>query len=325
MKRYPAILSRLYNTPHCIIPGKLEEIAAFLEAVQHGQTREKVEVEPPQGYCLTPAGEQVALSSISAAERNGDAFVAVLPLFGTMFQHGSMEMEFSGGTSTEEFGRQFSRLVDNPSIKTIIIETHSPGGQVFGTGELSDLIFAARKSGTRVVSVVNSEMASAALWAGTAAHEVVITPGGWAGSVGAVMIHQDFSKSEEQEGVKTTLIASPAKKVAGHPFAPLDKDTHAELLAQVEKTVDRFVSALSRNRGVSEAKVRSNFGGGGMLRADEAVAAGMADRIGTFRDVLAAEVKALQKPAPRGGSKASNERGLQLAEAETQGVLAELT
>lgn len=315
MKRYPAILSRLYNTPHAILPGKLEEISAFMEAVQHGVPRDKIDHEPPSTICMAADGTVLTMGGVAAAPA-GDAFVAILPLFGTMFQHGSMEMDFSGGTSTEEFGRQFSQLADNPSVKTIIIETHSPGGQVWGTGELSDLIYAARGTGTRIVAVTNSEMASAALWVGTAADEVIVTPGGWMGSVGAVMMHQDYSKAEEQEGVKTTLIASPAKKVAGHPYAPLDDETHAELVASIELTVDRFVAALARNRGKDESHVRERFGGGGMLRAEEAVAVGMADRVSTFREVLSAELRSLGKPATRGGSRAKNERTLALAEAE---------
>jgi ClpP class serine protease len=234
-----------------------------------------------------------------------------------MIQHGGMEMEFSGGTSTERFGDQFTRLDNNPAVKTIVIEGHSPGGQAWGTSELSDLIFNARKRNmTRIVTSINSQLASAAVWAGTSAHEVWITPGGEIGSVGCVVMHRDVSKAEENVGVKTTLIATPAKKVAGHPFEPLGEDVAAELLANCEKTLGRFVGALARNRGVSEAKVRSDFGGGGMLRAEEAKAAGLVDGVATFREVLAAEVERLKPAPPRGGNAMADARAIALAEVD---------
>lgn len=316
MKHYPAILAAIYNTPHCILPEKLQEIAAFADALALGAAREPLDVTQPELTCYAVAdGEQASSDRFSAAAA-GDAFVAVLPLFGTMHQHGSMEMRYSGGTSTESFGRQLAALDANPAVKTIVIETHSPGGQVFGTQELGDLIFAARqRDETRIVAAVNSMCASAALWAATAAHEVVVTPGGCMGSVGVCYAHVDVSGAEKKAGVKTTLLATPEKKIAGNEFEPLADDVRAEILGRQEKTLGRFVAALARHRGVSEQHVRTKFGGGDMLRADEAVEAGLADRIAPFREVMAAEIERL-RTAPRGGNTRANARALELAEAE---------
>lgn len=313
MKSYKAILSTLFNTPHCILPSKLEDIACFIESAAAGTLVAMEPPEQPEPYCVSLDGEQLALAEMTASGAGG-GFVAVLPLFGTMFQHGSMEMNASGGTSTEQFGRQFSALNNNPAVKSIVIETHSPGGQVWGTEELSNLIYSARGQ-TRVVSAVNSQAASAALWTSTAAEQVFITPGGEMGSVGVVTMHVDVSQSEEKRGIKRTLIATPDKKIAGHPWAPLDGETAAEWKSEIESTLSRFVGALSRNRGKSAEHVTSKFGGGGMLDANQAVKAGMADGIATFDEVLAGEIGRLKAAAGRGNAR-SNARRIELAEAE---------
>lgn len=314
MKNYPAILSSFYNTPLCILPEKADEISAFLEAKASGLAYEPKIVEAPEPYCVSPGGNQVAVDKMAAVSA-GDAFVAVLPLFGTMYQHGGLEMEYSGGTSTERFGAQFSALDANPAVKTIIIHAHSPGGQIWGTQETSDLIHAARQRGdTRIVTAVNSMAASAALWVGTSAHEVYVTPGGTMGSVGVLMMHVDVSKAEEKRGIKTTLVATSDKKIAGHQFAALGEETAAEWLAECQKSLNVFVGALARNRGVSAAKVESDFGQGGMLRAQDAVDAKMADGVATLRDVLSAEMDKL-RAVGRGNTKA-NARALALAETE---------
>jgi ClpP class serine protease len=314
MKTYKAILSTLFNTPHCILPSKLEDIAHFIESAAAGTLVAMEEPpEQPEGYCVSLDGEQFALAEMTASGAGG-GFVAVLPLFGTMYQHGGMEMNASGGTSTEQFGRQFAALNANPAVKSIVIEAHSPGGQVWGTEELSNRIFAARGQ-TRVVAAVNSQAASAALWTTTAADRVYVTPGGEMGSVGVVTMHVDQSQMEEKRGIKRTLIATPDKKIAGHPWAPLDGETAAQWKAEIQGTLDRFVGSLARNRGVDADHVRTKFGGGGMLEAPQAVKAKMADGIATFDEVLADEIARLKAAAGRGNARA-NARKLDLAEAD---------
>lgn len=296
MKRYPAILASLFNTPQVIQLEKLEQIAAFVAAREHThpsgvkQEYNKEEHEHLE-YCIDVAtGETISTAQVPATQGNRQ-FVAVLPLFGTLFQHGDMAMDASGGTSTEQWQKQFAKLDANPSVKTIVIETHSPGGQVWGTQEAADVVRVARDSGrTRIVSVVNSQMASGAIWIGTAANQVFVTPGGEMGSIGVVAMHRDMSGAEAAEGVKTTLIAMPPKKVEGNEFAPLDEGAMAAYQDRIEQTYQRFVGAMAKNRGVSTARVQGDFGGGGMLKANEAVAAGLADGVATMQEVMDREL-----------------------------------
>ncbi len=298
MSRYKAITAELYDRPHVILPGKLDEIAHFVHARQVGAD---IEFEPP------PPPKPMLLSDTGAVHDTAPAnsrLVAVMPLFGVMFQHGGIEMAASGGTSTEQFGRQLRALAANESVQTIVIEVHSPGGQVFGTGELADELFAMRGQ-KRVVAAVNSMAASAAVWVATAADEVVITPGGEIGSIGVVVMHQDISGAEEQAGIRTTLIAVPDRKIAGHPFAPLDDETRDELREDIEATYDRFVSAVARHRGVSARRVIEDFGGGGMMRADQAAEAGLVDAVMPLSHVVAREVRHLRASA---GGRANRNR-----------------
>lgn len=294
MKRYPAILAALYNTPQIIRLEKLQEIAALIECRQRGQATEFDPPQEPPGFCIDLEGQEMAIDQVPAAGGNRQ-FVGVLPLFGTLFQHGDMAMDASGGTSTADWSKQFSRLDANPAVKTIVIEAHTPGGQVWGTQEAADVVRAARNAGrTRIVTVANSQMASAGVWIGTAAKEVYVTPGGEMGSIGVVSMHRDVSGAEAAAGEKTTLIATPAKKIEGHEFAPLDDEAMASLMDRNEKTYARFLSAMALNRGVSVGKVESDFGGGGMLKASEAVAAGLADGVATMAEVMEAEVSRLK-------------------------------
>ena len=315
MKNYTALLSALYGECHCILPSKLREIEAFLiMKAEGGSIESPKKVKQPEMMCFSPTGEEVAAERVASAGSAG-LYLAVLPLFGTMSQHGGMIQEASGGTSTEQFGAQFDALDRNQAVKTIVIESHTPGGQVFGVEELSNKIHASQ---TRVVTVGNSQVASAGVWASSAANEVYITPGGEMGSIGVVRAFEDVSAAEEKAGIKTTLIATPQRKVAEWGVSPLTDEIESEIRAKTEATYERFVTAVARNMGVSTEKVIADFGGGGMLSAKDAVSAGLANDMATKDEVLAQELSRL-KSAGSGNSK-RNARALAIAQAENESL-----
>ncbi|MCG8448625.1 MAG: S49 family peptidase [Pirellulales bacterium] len=311
MKKYPAILSTLYDTPHLIRPGKLQEVAALIESRTAGEPTEPMKASEPAAEFWSDNGA-VPLSGLP---HGGNAsFVAVLPLFGMMFQHGGIEMDASGGVSTDRFTAQFEQLENNPTVKTIVLRIHSPGGQVFGTRELAAVI---RASKTRTVSSVDSEMASAALWVGTAADEVFVTPGGDVGSIGVVTIHRDYSGFEDQTGVKTTVIAVPPAKVEGHPYEPLPEAVRGRLESEVAELHSEFVREVARQRDVSTETVRNDFGRGRMLRAKQAAEVGLVDGVKSYREVMAAEVSSLRRA--NSGRQQANANRLKLAALDNAG------
>src|SRR4029078_8302967 len=76
-------------------------------------------------------------------------------------------------------------------------------------------------------------------------------------------------------------------KAEGHPFGPLNDEARATMQRRVDECYGRFVRAVARGRGVSEATVRDGYGQGRLLGARDALAAGMVDEIGTLDDVIA--------------------------------------
>lgn len=270
---YENILSRVYNTPHVIHPTKLEAIRQMVAARAAGVRADNATLE--------------AMRADNAARRRPtqQGSVAVLPITGTLMQRGGMMEESSGGCSTQAIGREFDRLMADESVGAILLDVCSPGGETFGVQELADKIYAAR--GVKLVEAsVNAEMASGALWIGTAADKVNITPSGWAGSMGVYMAHTDASGMYEAMGTKVTFISAGEYKVEGNSTGPLSDDTLAHLQSQVDAIYNQFVAAMARNRRTSQAKAKEDFGKGRMLLAADALKAGLVDRIETFEETL---------------------------------------
>jgi signal peptide peptidase SppA len=220
------------------------------------------------------------------AARSGGA-VAVLPIQGVMAQRATeMEKACAGLVSVDEIAAQFRALVANEDVSAIVLDWDSPGGSTYGVQEFADEVRAAR--GTKpIVSQVNSLMASAAYWVGSAADEIVVTPGGRAGSIGVYSIHEDISGMLEQQGVVPTIIKEGEHKIAAHPFGPLSKEGREQLESLVSESAYAFRGAVAENRKVSRKTVVDSFGDGKVFGADELVKRGMADRVGTLGDTLA--------------------------------------
>jgi signal peptide peptidase SppA len=291
------VAQAVYGEPWAITPEVYLTICRVV--------RQRLEGDAPVYGALELAAESrqaYAVRAAAHAETSATTSVAVLPLYGVLSHRMNLMTAMSGGTSSENFGRAFQSAVRDESIGSIIIDVDSPGGSVFGMQELWDTIMQAR--GTKpVVAVANDMMASAAYYIGSAADEIVVTPGGEVGSIGVVVAHEDISGAQEREGVKTTLVSAGEKKVLGNPFEPLSEEALEMLEGKVQAYYGMFVEAVRKGRGVSAKDVRSGFGKGGLEMGQAALDAGLADRIGTL-DQTISRLSGGGKRRPRAAAKA---------------------
>lgn len=164
-----------------------------------------------------------------------------------------------------------------------------------GTPEAGAAIRAVRDAGnTQIIAVANGMMASGALWVGSAASEIVITPSGEIGSIGVISMYVDWSKAYEEMGVKVDVMRTPAKKARFTGVEPLTEEMRDFVTQRIGQSYELFKKTMASNRGVAPDDVEAKFGGGEMMRAQDAVKAGLADRIGTLDQTIARLAK--QKP-----------------------------
>ena len=228
---------------------------------------------------------QAAPARTASYTRTAAGSIAVLPLYGTIMQRGGMLEMCGGGTSTQTFTAKFREAMADDTIGQILIDIDSPGGSVYGVGELAAEIMAARGQ-KPVVAVANSLAASAAYWVGCAASEFFVTPGGEVGSIGVWQAHEDWSAAMAEAGVKRTLISAGKFKTEGNPYEPLGADAQEFMQSRVLDYYGAFTKGVAKGRSVSIDQVRSGMGEGRLLGAEAAVAEKMVDGIMTFDDVV---------------------------------------
>jgi signal peptide peptidase SppA len=246
--------------------------------------------EPTVNITLYEAGiggdELMALGEADTSGRAPGSLIAVVPLSGIVTRHGYQGW-FSSAPGTLEIGRYLKALDNDESIGAIVMSIDSPGGQVTGTPELSQILYDIRKAGrTKTVAVVDALMASAASYIGTAAEKVFCIGSGDCGSIGVVSSYSDYSKYLEKIGIQTEYFRIPAKKARFTGSEPLDEDMRKTIADGIEKCYEEFVRDMARNRNVSESHVKEKFGQGEMLSAKASVEAGLIDGIASIDEVL---------------------------------------
>lgn len=287
MPNYAHILSAVARTPWAILPAKFAEIQAFLVRASAGRDLSDAEVA---------AVIQAQAGGGRTSVRVGST--AVVAVHGVLTRYVSAMAKSSGAMTLDDIEADFNRAVADPQVQTVVLDVDSPGGSVYGIPEFAAKVAAAREK-KRIVAVVNNLAASAAYWVAAAAHEVVITPSGQAGSIGVFLAHEDVSQALEQAGVKMTFIKAGRFKTEGNPYEALSEDGRAHMQEMVDGYHAMFIKAVADGRGVSQTKVREDFGQGRLMMAGAAVKAGLADSVGTLEGVLG---RLLLKDGKRAGA-----------------------
>lgn len=251
--------------------------AALAELLQ----QQVVEGMLPEGVRTFLGFAQASPGAVKPADPVREGSTLILGLDGPLSPRGSY-----GGTSTERFVNQVNEAAGDDRVGAIVLKIMSPGGLVWGTQEAGDAVFAARQS-KPVIAVADKYAFSAAHWIATQATAFYVTPSGQVGSVGVRGGHVDTSGFEEKIGMKTTLIASDPKKIAGHPYAPLSDDDRAEMQTEIDEMAQAFNAAIARGRGIRASEVPGIHGTGQTFSAERAAQLGVADGVMTLRDVVA--------------------------------------
>lgn len=314
----PHIRRAITAVPWAILPDRAGDIAAVIERRIAGDRLSAEAIagikgprEVPNGILLRFDGTSIGAQDVhddanERAPRSRDAAaqmlvaqagggggasagsaVGIINIHGVIAQHARQVDDVSGpgGTSCERVAAALRQALAEPSIGSIVFNIDSPGGNVFGVQALAEEIASARGR-KRMVAQANSLMASAAYWIGSAADEIVVTPGGQVGSIGVVALHEDWSGAAEKMGIRYTFIHAGKYKVEGNSLEPLGEEARGAIQSDVDAYYRDFVRAVASNRGVKVSQVLEGFGQARTVKDAEAVKEGMADRVGTLDDTL---------------------------------------
>lgn len=229
--------------------------------------------------------------------------VAVLNVSGPIARRATLFSEMSGGASVESLALDLQVAARDPAIKAICLAVDSPGGQVNGVHELSAAIRAAAAQ-KPTVAYVSHLGASAAYWLAAACPEIVCDATAQLGNIGVIGVVHGDAPPKDGEGKRYTFVSSQSPNKRPDPESD---EGRAMLQANIDALATIFLADVADYRGVDAREVAERFGRGAVFVGQEAVDAGLADRLGSFEGVIAdltarvtpAGTAADPAPAPR--------------------------
>jgi len=205
--------------------------------------------------------------------------VARIPIDGPIYRYADFFTSMSGGITTESLARDLQTAIDDPTISGILLAIDSPGGEATGINELADAIYAAR-SKKPIAAYIEGYGASAAYWIASAASIVVVDDSALVGSIGTILGVPDPSKRQSQR-IDIVSKQSPKKR----PDV-MTEEGRAVLQQIADDMTEVFIAKVVRNRAIDAEAVLAVQGG--LLVGQQAIEAGLADRLGSEESTLRA-------------------------------------
>ncbi|MFA5378152.1 MAG: S49 family peptidase [Dehalococcoidia bacterium] len=267
-------LIEILSSVWAILPEKLVQIENIITSHMAGDKLDLKKIEAKIMSFDAPA------SKAPYEVVNGSA---IIPINGVLSSNPSaFERIFFDAVSMEQIREDVSAAVNDPAVNQVVLSIDSPGGSVQGTQETANHIFNLRGS-KPIIAHTSRMMASAAYYIGAAADKILISGDNvMAGSIGTIYRHVDFSKQNENEGVKVTEFVSGQYKNAFSSNAPLDETKSEYIQSIVNKSFDVFAADVTKFRGVQ----KSNMGEGKVFLGQDAIDAGLVDGFSSLSDIV---------------------------------------
>lgn len=259
-----SLMQALSSQPWMMMPDRLETMAQI--------SKREYDVEALAARVGKP------LDNTRTVETRGS--IAIIPVIGGIYRYANLFTEICGDTSTQVLATDITAALENNAITHIVLKVDSPGGQASGIAELSELIRKASKI-KPVVGYVDDLAASAGYWLVSSCEHIAASKTSMVGSIGAVYSFRLYDDGSEKIEIVSSV--SPKKR----PDITQESG-RTQVQAWADKLGEIFVEDVASNRGVTVAKVLSDFGQGDLLIGQDALNAGMIDEITTFEALIEA-------------------------------------
>jgi signal peptide peptidase SppA len=274
MANLPHLASRVFGTPLMIARAKLEVILGVLAPRFAGGPLEVVD----------PVADPAPLISITTEK------IAVVSVIGTLVSRSGYLDAASGLQAYADIVDAIAAAMADASVRGVILDVDSPGGEVGGLFDLVEQIRAIKSTSAKPLWAVANESALSAAYAiASTAARLYVTRTGEVGSIGVVAVHVDESGADANAGLAWSFVFAGEHKVDGNAHEPLSERARATIQADVDRLYSEFCGLVAGNRGLTIETVRGT--NAAIYRGALAVRAGLADRLGTL-DLAVAEMAA---------------------------------
>lgn len=185
---------------------------------------------------------------------------------------------------SKETVRQLRYFLKQDGVKAVVLRVDSPGGIVAPSQEISDEVrkFAAKK---KIIVSMGSLAASGGYYISAPATLIYANPGTITASIGVILKLSNIEALMDKIGIKSHTLKTGKYKDSGSPVREFSAEDRAMLQSVINNTHDQFVRAVAEGRKLPIDEVRK-IADGRILSGEQAKAARLVDRLGTYQDAI---------------------------------------
>lgn len=219
-----------------------------------------------------------------------DGGIATVTIRGSLVNSDSPWLEYFGVTGYPEIRAAMLAAASDPEVKQILLDIDSGGGAVSGCDDTAKLIRLVNDKVKPVATFTDGNMCSAAYWLGCSAGEVYSGKSSLVGSIGIISTFREYSKANEMEGIKVTVMRAGKHKALANPNEPLTPEARAQIQKLLDSAYGIFVDHVAAMRGRSYDYTDKTMADGQEFIGQAAVDVGLTDGLVTY-DALITKLK----------------------------------
>lgn len=183
-----------------------------------------------------------------------------------------------------EYARLLSRLCSDRSVRAVVLNINSPGGDAAGSELISRAV---RRLGRTkpVATFVGGVGASGGYMVASASHRIFALPSSIIGSIGVISYRPVIAQLLERVGVQMQVSKSGRLKDMTSPFRQQTEEERAKEQQLLDSFYELFVASVAEDRELPLERVRELASGEIWLAAD-ALDSGLIDATGDLEDAI---------------------------------------
>jgi len=192
-----------------------------------------------------------------------------------------------GISIVSEVKEALKKAESDDAIRGLILRINSPGGTVTASDIIHhELMLFKKKTGARITACLMDVGASGGYYVATAADEIIAHPTTITGSIGVVALKFNVEGLLSRIGIEEETIKSGEKKDIWSPFRPSTPEERKIIQAIIDNLHERFISVVTDGRKSLVRKDVEKLADGRIYTADQALEAGLIDRVGYLNDAV---------------------------------------
>lgn len=225
---------------------------------------------------------------LSSMAKNKDAapkeeHITIVHVEGTIQPDSYGSYEYSQEWTLEQIEK--ARLDDNN--KGLILFINTPGGTVYETDEVYLELLEYQETGKPYYVAMGSQATSGGYYMAAPADKIYANRNCWTGSIGVTMgTFYDISGLLDKYGIETETITSGDNKAMGSSVEPMTKEQKEIFQSLVDEAYEQFAGIVADGRNMPLKEVKK-LADGRIYTAQQALANGLIDEIGTLEDAIA--------------------------------------